>query len=43
MPKKIDPLNKKLYSAVSTMLTVTDVKAAVAFYQKAFGLRSGES
>ena len=37
MPKKIDPLNKKLYSAVSTMLTVTDVKAAVAFYQKAFG------
>jgi len=37
MPKKIDPLNKKLYGAVSTILTVTDVKAAVAFYQKAFG------
>jgi uncharacterized glyoxalase superfamily protein PhnB len=37
MPKKIDPLNRKLYSPVSTMLTVTDVKAAVAFYQKAFG------
>jgi PhnB protein len=37
MPKKIDPLNKKLYGAVSTMLTVSDVKAAAAFYQKAFG------
>jgi len=37
MPKKIDPLNKKLYGAVSVMLTVTDLKAAVNFYQKAFG------
>jgi PhnB protein len=37
MPKKIDPLNKKLYGAVSTMLTVGDVKAAANFYQKAFG------
>src|SRR5437016_8405425 len=37
MPKKIDPLNKKVYGAVSTMLTVADVKAAVNFYQKAFG------
>src|SRR6201982_2738706 len=37
MPKKIDPLNKKLYGAVSTMLTVSDVKTAAAFYQKAFG------
>jgi PhnB protein len=37
MPKKIDPLNKKNYGAVSAMLTVTDVKAAAAFYQKAFG------
>jgi uncharacterized membrane protein len=36
MPRKIDPLNKKLYGSVTTMLTVTDVKAA-AFYQKAFG------
>src|ERR1700693_221026 len=35
--KKIDPLNKKSYGAVSAMLTVSDVKAAVAFYQKAFG------
>lgn len=35
--KKIDPLNKKLYGSVSTMLTVTDVKVAAAFYQKAFG------
>lgn len=37
MPKKIDPLNKKMYGAVSVMLTVTDVKAAMNFYQKAFG------
>src|SRR6266852_4701124 len=37
MAKKIDPLNKKLYCSVTTMLTVTDVKAAAAFYQKAFG------
>jgi PhnB protein len=37
MPKKIDPLNRKQYGAVSTMLTVADVKAAAAFYQKAFG------
>src|ERR1700746_1320352 len=35
--KKIDPLNKKQYSAVSTMLTVSDIPAAVSFYQKAFG------
>jgi PhnB protein len=37
MPKKIDPLNRKMYGAVTVMLTVNDVKAAVSFYQKAFG------
>src|SRR5438045_8261646 len=37
MPKKVDPLNKKLYGSVTAMLTVTDVKAAADFYQKAFG------
>jgi uncharacterized glyoxalase superfamily protein PhnB len=37
MPKKIDPLNRKLYGAVTVMLTVNDVKAAANFYQKAFG------
>jgi PhnB protein len=37
MAPKIDPLNKKLYCSVTAMLTVTDVKAAAAFYQKAFG------
>jgi len=37
MPKKIDPLNKKLYGAVRAALTVTDIKAAVNFYQKALG------
>jgi PhnB protein len=37
MPKKVDPLNKKQYGSVTAMLTVTDVKAAAAFYQKAFG------
>ena len=34
---KIDPLNKKQYGSVTAMLTVTDVKAAADFYQKAFG------
>lgn len=37
MPKKIDPLNKKQYGAVTAIVTVTDIKAAVSFYQKAFG------
>jgi uncharacterized glyoxalase superfamily protein PhnB len=35
--KKIDPLNKKQYGAVSAVLTVGDIPAAVNFYQKAFG------
>lgn len=35
--RRIDPLNKKQYSAVSAMLTVSDIPAAVSFYQKAFG------
>ncbi len=35
--KKIDPLNKKQYGAVSAMLTVRDIPAAANFYQKAFG------
>jgi uncharacterized glyoxalase superfamily protein PhnB len=35
--KKIDPLNKEQFAAVSTMLTVSDIPAAVSFYQKAFG------
>src|SRR5579864_6556550 len=35
--KKIDPLNKKQYGAVSAVLTVSDIPAAVNFYQKAFG------
>src|ERR1700730_12416222 len=37
MPKKIDPLNKKIYGSLTAMLTVSDVKTAAAFYQKAFG------
>ena len=37
MPKKIDPLNKKQYGAVTAILVVADIKAAVSFYQKAFG------
>ena len=38
MPKKkIDPLNRKQYSAISAALTVSDIPAAVGFYQKAFG------
>jgi PhnB protein len=37
MARKIDPLNKKMFGSVTAMLTVTDVKTAAAFYQKAFG------
>jgi PhnB protein len=37
MPKKIDPLNRKMYGAVTVMLCVTDVRAAATFYQRAFG------
>lgn len=37
MAKKIDPLNKKAYGAVSAMLTVSDIPTAVSFYQKALG------
>jgi uncharacterized glyoxalase superfamily protein PhnB len=33
----IDPLNKKQYGAVSAMLPVSDIPAAVSFYQKALG------
>ncbi len=39
MPKKIDPLNKKMYGAVNVALTVTDFNAALSFYQKAFGFK----
>ena len=39
MPKKIDPLNKKNYTAVTAALCVTDLKAAATFYQKAFGFQ----
>jgi len=35
--KKIDPLNRKQYSAVSAALTVFDIPASVSFYQRAFG------
>src|SRR5580704_9332187 len=37
MPKKIDPLNRKQYTAITPMLIVADIKAAVSFYHKAFG------
>ncbi len=37
MPKKVDPLNKKTYGAVTAALTVSDIKAAVNFYSKALG------
>lgn len=35
--KKIDPLNKKQYGPISAMLTVSDIPAAVRFYQKTLG------
>src|SRR4029077_2717585 len=37
MPKKIDPLNRKQYGALSVALTVTDIPAAAKFYQQALG------
>jgi PhnB protein len=37
MAKKIDPINRKNYRAVTVSLTVKDMKAAMSFYQKAFG------
>jgi PhnB protein len=37
MPKKIDPLNRKQYGAMSVALTVTDISAAAKFYQRALG------
>jgi PhnB protein len=40
MPKKVDPLNKKNYTAVTAALCVTDVKAAASFYQKAHGFQN---
>lgn len=40
MAKKIDPLNKKNYTAVTAALCVTDVKTAATFYQKAFGFEN---
>jgi uncharacterized glyoxalase superfamily protein PhnB len=39
MATKIDPLNKKNYTAVTAALCVTDIKGAAAFYQKAFGFQ----
>ena len=35
--RKIDPLNRKQYGAVSAALTVSNIPVAVSFYQKAFG------
>jgi PhnB protein len=37
MPKKVDPLNKKQYGALSISLTVSDIAAAAKFYQQALG------
>lgn len=35
--KKIDPLNSEQYSAITAALTVSDIPAAVSFYQKVLG------
>ena len=37
MPKKVDPLNKRTYTAITAAQCVADVKAAANFYQRAFG------
>ena len=43
MARKIDPLNKKNYTAVTAALCVADIKAAANFYQKAFGFTKKSS
>jgi len=43
MPKKVDPLNRKQYGAVSISLTVTDMAAAAKFYQQALGFAKRSS
>jgi PhnB protein len=43
MAKKIDPINKKHYRAVTAALTVTDMAAAAKFYQQAFGFTKTSS
>jgi len=39
MAKKIDPLNKKKYGALSVTLAVTDMKSAIEFYTKGLGFK----
>lgn len=39
MAKKIDPINRKNYGALSIALTVADIMDAITFYQKAFGFK----
>ena len=43
MPKKIDPLNKKVYGPLTAILTVTDVKAAAASIKRHSALPNGAS
>jgi hypothetical protein len=40
MAKKIDPLNKKQYGAVSAMLNVSDVRRPWPFIKRRLALRS---
>lgn len=40
MARKIDPLNRKSYRAVTVALTMTDMKSAMTFYKKAFGFKT---
>jgi PhnB protein len=43
MPKKIDPINRKQYGAVTVALTVTDVSAAAKYYQQGLGFKKRSS
>src|SRR5438045_15743 len=36
---KIDPLNRKEYRAVTTLLNVVDIRRAMNFYSEAFGFK----
>ena len=41
--KKIDPLNRKTYRAVTPMLAVSDIRRAIDFYTSAFGFTARQT
>jgi len=41
--KKIDPLNRKTYRAITPMLAVSDIRRAIDFYTSAFGFTARQT